>query len=76
MFVKENSGMSKLFNTTVQGNDSMKAFRNQNLMQGHIVRMPKRKDLVFDTSDEDDGEYSKPSFRRRQSSSSLLQDQG
>lgn len=32
----------------------MKAFRNMNLMQGHIIRKPKKKDLMVDTSDEDD----------------------
>ena len=36
----------------IQGNDSMKAFRNKNMMAGTIIRDPKPIDLEFDTSDE------------------------
>ena len=64
MFSKETNGLGKLFNTTVSGNDSMKAFRNMNMMQGHIIRRPKPKDLAFDTCDENEADLSKNSGHR------------
>lgn len=60
-------------NSNIAGNDSMKVFRRQNMMQGHIIRRPKKSDLnYFDTSEEVDqknlsinqsGEVGKASFR-------------
>ena len=41
-------------NITVEGNDSKKAFRNQNLMVNIVIRNPKAADLNMDTSDDDD----------------------
>ena len=46
--------MDKLNAQPVTGNDSMKALRNMNLMQGHIIRRPKPHNLQFDSSDEED----------------------
>lgn len=33
-------------------------------MQGHIIRRPKKKDLLFDTSDEDNDDAAKESHRQ------------
>lgn len=45
-------------NQTVQGNDSKKAFRNQNLMVNIVIRNPKPSDLKMDTSDDEINEDS------------------
>ena len=44
-------------NITVEGNDSKKAFRNQNLMVNIVIRNPKPSDLNMDTSDDDDNQF-------------------